>query len=238
MENSVASIPGENVDGGSFAACGLIAVAKQLTVRLRVESLVMAMTDELTGISNRRAFEETMVRELASAERADHPLSLVLLDLDRFKQMNDSLGCVIGDALMQSVAQRLVGAWELVHYEVIAADGSKRPGAYDRGQISYDASGRMSAQLMNSANKADQAPQTDEARATAYRRYLGYYGPFVVDESKGIVTHIVEGSSNPSWVGSRQVRYYELSADNAQLTLSLRDNAGRTTQALVWKRSK
>jgi len=136
------------------------------------------------------------------------------------------------------VAQRLVGAWELVNYEVIAADGSKRPGAYDRGQISYDASGRMSAQLMNSANKADQAPQTDEARATAYRRYLGYYGPFVVDESKGIVTHIVEGSSNPSWVGSRQVRYYELSADNSQLTLSLRDNAGRTTQALVWKRSK
>jgi hypothetical protein len=136
------------------------------------------------------------------------------------------------------VAQRLLGAWELVHYEVIAADGSKRPGVYDRGQISYDASGRMSAQLMNSANKADQAPQTDEARAAAYRRYLGYYGPFVVDESKGIVTHIVEGSSNPSWVGSRQVRYYELSADNAQLTLSLRDNAGRTTQALVWKRSK
>jgi hypothetical protein len=136
------------------------------------------------------------------------------------------------------VAQRLVGSWELVNYEIIAADGSKRPGAYDRGQINYDASGRMSAQLMNSANKADQAPQTDEARAAAYRRYLGYYGPFVVDEARGIVTHIVEGSSNPSWVGSRQVRYYELSADNAQLTLSLRDAGGRTTQSLVWKRSK
>ena len=135
------------------------------------------------------------------------------------------------------VAQRLVGAWELVNYEIIAADGTRRPGAYDRGQISYDASGRMSAHLMHSANKADQTPQTDEARAAAYRRYLGYYGPFVVDEAKGIVTHIVEGSSNPSWVGSRQVRYYELSADNAQLTLSLRDAAGRTTQSLVWKRS-
>ena len=69
-------------------------------------------------------------------------------------------------------------------------------------------------------------------------RYLGYYGPFVVDEAKGIVTHIVDGSSNPSWVGSRQVRYYALSADNAQLTLSLRDASGRTTQSLVWKRSR
>jgi hypothetical protein len=137
-----------------------------------------------------------------------------------------------------TVAQRLVGAWELVNYEVIAADGSKRPGAYDRGQISYDASGRMSAHLMNSANKAEAAPQTDELRAAAYRRYLGYYGPFVVDEGKGIVTHIVDGSSNPSWVGSRQVRFYALSADNAQLTLMLKDTTGRVTQSLLWKRSR
>lgn len=136
------------------------------------------------------------------------------------------------------VKDRLVGAWQLVNYEIIAADGTTRPGAYDRGQISYDGSGRMSAHLMHSANKADQTPQTDDARAAAYRRYLGYYGPFVVDEAKGIVTHIVDGSSNPSWVGSRQVRYYALSADNAQLTLSLRDASGRTTQSLVWKRSR
>ena len=137
-----------------------------------------------------------------------------------------------------SVKDRLVGSWELVNYEIIAADGTKRPGAYDRGQISYDASGRMSAHLMHSANKAEQTPQTDEARATAFRRYLGYYGPFVVDEAKGIVTHIVEGSSNPSWVGSRQVRYYELSADNQLLTLSVRNADGRVTGSLVWKRSK
>jgi len=136
-----------------------------------------------------------------------------------------------------AVAKRLFGAWELVTYEIIAADGTRRPGAYDRGQISYDASGRMSAHLMSSANKADATPQTDELRAAAYRRYLGYYGPFVVDEAAGTVTHIVDGSSNPSWVGSKQLRYYALSADNAQLTLSLREGA-RTTQALVWKRSR
>ena len=138
----------------------------------------------------------------------------------------------------QTVAQRLVGAWELVNYEIIAADGTRRPGTYDRGQISYDASGRMSAHLMHSSNKADATPATDDLRAQAYRRYLGYYGPFVVDEAKGFVTHIVEGSSNPSWVGSRQVRYYELSADNAQLTLMLKAADGRVTQSLVWKRSR
>jgi hypothetical protein len=136
-----------------------------------------------------------------------------------------------------SVAERLAGSWELVTYEIIAADGTRRPGNYDRGQITYDASGRMSAHLMHSSNKSDTSPQTDELRATAFRRYLGYYGPFVVDAAGGTVTHVVEGSSNPSWVGTRQLRYYELSSDNAQLTLSLRDGT-RTTQSLVWKRSK
>ena len=101
-----------------------------------------------------------------------------------------------------TVAQRLVGSWELVSYEIIAADGTRRPGTYDRGQITYDASGRMSAHLMHSSNKADASPQTDELRATAFRRYLGYYGPFVVDTAGGTVTHHVEGSSNPSWVGT------------------------------------
>jgi hypothetical protein len=100
-----------------------------------------------------------------------------------------------------AVKERLVGSWELVSYEIIAADGTRRPGNYDRGQITYDASGRMSAHLMHSSNKADASPQTDELRATAFRRYLGYYGPFVVDTAGGTVTHIVEGSSNPSWVG-------------------------------------
>ena len=149
------------------------------------------------------------------------------------------LSCVASpNAKQGTIAQRLAGAWQLVTYEIIAADGAKRPGAYDRGQITYDAAGRMSAQLMNSANKADASPNTDDLRAAAYRRYLGYWGPFVVDTAAGHVTHIVEGSSNPSWVGSRQVRYYALSDDNAQLTLMLKDQTGRVTQSLVWKRLK
>ena len=146
--------------------------------------------------------------------------------------------CIASSAQAQGVRDRLIGSWEMVSFENIAADGTRRPGAYDRGQIFYDASGRMSAQLMHSSNKADQSPPTDDARATAYRRYLGYYGPFVVDEAKGTVTHIVDGSSNPSWVGSRQVRYYELTPDGQQLTLSVRNAEGRVTGTLVWKRSK
>ena len=133
------------------------------------------------------------------------------------------------------IKERLVGTWGLVSFVSFDASGASRPGAYDSGRIVYDASGQMSAHLMNSANKADTAPATDADRSAAYRRYLGYYGPFMVDELSGIVIHHVTGSSNPSWVGSDQVRYFELSADNNKLTLSLK-NRGRVTSTLTWER--
>lgn len=132
--------------------------------------------------------------------------------------------------------ERLIGTWQLVTYQILDPDGGPaRPGAYDVGRITYDPSGHMSAQLMHSSNKAAQPPATDAERAAAYRRYLGYFGPFTVDEGKGVVTHHVAGSSNPSWVGSNQVRHFAFSADGKGLTLSLR-NGERVTQTLYWER--
>ena len=134
-----------------------------------------------------------------------------------------------------SAKDRLLGAWGLVSFVSFDATGASRPGAYDQGRIVYDASGQMTAQLMNSANKADTPPATDADRAAAYRRYLGYYGPFTVDELTGIVIHHVVGSSNPSWIGSNQVRYFTLSEDGNTLTLSTK-NSERVTGKLTWER--
>lgn len=133
------------------------------------------------------------------------------------------------------VAARLAGAWRMVSFQSFDQTGTARPGTYDTGLIIYDASGRMSAHLMHSANKAEQPLTTDAERAAAYRRYLGYWGPFTVDEAKGVVVHHVEGSSNPSWVGSNQVRYYSLTADGKGLTLSVK-NGERITSTLLWDR--
>ncbi|MGE0461002.1 MAG: lipocalin-like domain-containing protein [Vicinamibacterales bacterium] len=133
---------------------------------------------------------------------------------------------------------RLVGTWHLVTYQILDPDGGpSRPGAYDVGRITYDPSGHMSAQLMHSSNKATQPPATDADRAAAYRRYLGYFGPFTVDEAKSIVTHHVAGSSNPAWVGSNQVRHFAFSPDGNGLTLSLKSGE-RVTQSLYWERVK
>jgi diguanylate cyclase (GGDEF)-like protein/PAS domain S-box-containing protein len=72
----------------------------------RLEDL--ARTDALTGAANRRALEEVLVRELATADRKSTPLSVVMLDLDRFKAFNDGNGHQAGDRLLQHAAT----AWQ------------------------------------------------------------------------------------------------------------------------------
>lgn len=64
----------------------------------------LAGTDELTGAANRRAFNETLRRELSRARRVKSTLSLLLFDVDGLKRINDSLGHAGGDAALKTVA--------------------------------------------------------------------------------------------------------------------------------------
>jgi diguanylate cyclase (GGDEF)-like protein/PAS domain S-box-containing protein len=68
----------------------------------RVEA--MARTDQLTGLPNRRAWDEELRRELERARRGGHPVSVVMLDLDGLKQVNDEQGHQAGDELLQSAS--------------------------------------------------------------------------------------------------------------------------------------
>ena len=63
-----------------------------------------ARRDSLTGLRNRRAFDETATRELARSRRLDVPLSLILVDIDRFKHVNDRFGHLEGDRCLREVA--------------------------------------------------------------------------------------------------------------------------------------
>jgi diguanylate cyclase (GGDEF)-like protein/PAS domain S-box-containing protein len=74
----------------------------------RVEA--MARTDELTGLANRRAWDEELRRELARATRLGYSMHVVMLDLDRFKDYNDAHGHQAGDALLREVGT----LWRLV----------------------------------------------------------------------------------------------------------------------------
>lgn len=68
-----------------------------------------ALTCPLTGLPNRRALEMALEREAARVERGEKPFSLVLLDLDDFKRVNDERGHKEGDRLLKAVAQYLKG---------------------------------------------------------------------------------------------------------------------------------
>ncbi|MGB3211891.1 MAG: GGDEF domain-containing protein [Desulforhopalus sp.] len=69
-----------------------------------------ASNDPLTGLSNRRVFEERIDGMIDSAKRYQHPLSMISMDLDKFKAINDNLGHQAGDVVLKSVAQVMKGA--------------------------------------------------------------------------------------------------------------------------------
>ena len=66
-----------------------------------------AVTDELTGLPNNRAFRETIDREASRAERFDHELALVILDVDNFKSVNDTYGHLQGDEVLRAIGKIL-----------------------------------------------------------------------------------------------------------------------------------
>ena len=88
----------------AFAQHIAVIVRQVEQVRRLEESLV---TDGLTRLGNREGFQRRLQAELARAERYGHPLNLVMVDLDNFKQINDRFGHAAGDAALVAVADSL-----------------------------------------------------------------------------------------------------------------------------------
>lgn len=77
-------------------------------LRIRAEEFQeLATRDSLTGLPNRRMGEERLASEVARSERHGHPLSVMLLDLNRFKGINDRCGHAAGDLVLKAFAARL-----------------------------------------------------------------------------------------------------------------------------------
>jgi diguanylate cyclase (GGDEF)-like protein/PAS domain S-box-containing protein len=79
-------------------------------LRLQKQLEEYSFQDGLTGIANRRMFDTVLAREWTSAQRTGLPLSLIMLDIDYFKQYNDRYGHIQGDDCLRRVAQTLAQA--------------------------------------------------------------------------------------------------------------------------------
>ncbi|GIE94158.1 putative bifunctional diguanylate cyclase/phosphodiesterase [Paractinoplanes rishiriensis] len=91
--------------------CALVVIGHQRRIeRQAKENKYRAGHDGLTGLANRSLLTERVDRTLAQAERDGDPVGLLLLDLNKFKEVNDTLGHHAGDLLLTEVADRLSGA--------------------------------------------------------------------------------------------------------------------------------
>jgi hypothetical protein len=141
------------------------------------------------------------------------------------------------------MSDEFVGAWKLISYERRTAAGEVTypMGQNPVGRLTYDALGRMSAQIMRPDRPKPQgvapASWTAEEKAAAFDGYIGYYGTFTVSETERAVIHHVEASLYPHWVGSDQRRLYEFSG--SQLILRAVGSGGPGTESrLVWERAR
>ncbi|MBV8776707.1 MAG: diguanylate cyclase, partial [Alphaproteobacteria bacterium] len=120
VDVNIVPLPGFDGEIRRFAA-----IERDVTNEVRHEAQLeqLAYVDPLTKLANRRYFEQTLQRELSRAQRLHLPLSLAILDIDHFKQVNDRWGHPIGDRVIHGVAQSLLKSVRA--YDCIARIGGE-----------------------------------------------------------------------------------------------------------------
>lgn len=139
--------------------------------------------------------------------------------------------------------KELLGTWKLVSAEYRRKSGEviEIYGANPVGQLTYDADGNMSIQIMRQGRPmfavADRLGGTPDEKKAALEGYLAYFGAFTINDEERSVTHHIQGSLLPNWVGVDQVRFFEVEEDQLTLrTPSLMIGGQEAAGQIVWER--
>jgi len=103
----------------------LVAERTQALAQLNHRLELLSNTDGLTGIANRRQFDQALAHEWARAQRAGTPLALLMIDVDVFKHFNDHYGHLAGDACLQALARTLAQAGGRREGDLVARFGGE-----------------------------------------------------------------------------------------------------------------
>jgi len=172
----------------------MVGSVSDITERRRNEEQIqfLAFHDQLTGLPNRRQLAERLPQALAEAQQHGHRVAVLFIDLDRFKNINDTLGHNVGDQLLQSVALRLQQC-------LAATDTIVRQG------------GDEFIVVLPSVRASEQATQAAEqvlaALATPFREQ-GY--DFLISASIGIAFFPEDGRDGPTLLRNADTAMYEV----------------------------
>jgi diguanylate cyclase (GGDEF)-like protein len=119
LEVQYSSILNRNEVMGKLITIRNITDQKQIETQLQQ----LAITDALTGLANHRHFYELLDQEVERANRNGHPFSLVMIDIDLFKQVNDTYGHLVGDQVLRELAA--VGQNDLRVYDILCRYGGE-----------------------------------------------------------------------------------------------------------------
>ncbi|MDT8878889.1 GGDEF domain-containing protein [Halomonas saccharevitans] len=132
------------------AAVGAVMLMMLRLQRQRDELRHLSQTDMLTGLFNRRRLQEVAEQEFTRRQRHPSPLSLMLLDLDHFKHINDAFGHPVGDEVLSSFA-------EILRHQVRRLDTVARMGGEEFAVLLPDTDGQDARQLAERVREATRA---------------------------------------------------------------------------------
>lgn len=132
--------------------------------RVLAELREQAMTDPLTGLYNRRYFSDALARELSRAKRSGGPVSVMLMDLDFFKKVNDTWGHPAGDAVLKAIGS-------LIRKSLRGSDIAARQGGEEFAMLMPQTAGAIVAQRAEAMRREVEAMTiqygTESIRVTA-----------------------------------------------------------------------